>query len=666
MKIYRVPRWKLSPVIGAVLTIGAGLACHFSDIGRPLDRLSYDLPFALRRNLATDPVVLIYLDEAAAQSLNQPVAAPWDRQIYAQLLHRLIADRARLVCFDIVFSTPSTDRAADEEFAAAMVKHGGVILGGEYLEREQFGTHISVIEKPTPILRKAEAGWGLLLFRPIDPDGAVRQLSLSYNGLPAISAVAAEHCGVPNLLTINRNEPVRWLNYYGPSGEAFASVSIADALRDNGVPPGFFHDRVVFVGGRYATGSLTTTKDEFGNPYSRWGRRFSPGVDIHATAFLNLLRQEWLHRLPHAIEVTILSAIGLLFGAGLCLLRPHWALIVTIMSAVTILTAGCFIVWHRLVWFPFAIPSLIQLPLALGWSVGAQYFVEQRRRAALRRAFSYYLSPEMADRIADSNFDLRPGGSVVETTVLFTDLQNFTTLSEKLPVEDVSQILIAYFTETTKHILEKKGTIIKYIGDAVMATWNAPLEDPRHAQHAIEAAWLLAQASKQTVRGHQLRTRIGIHTGQALAGNLGSPFRFDYTVIGDTTNFASRLEGMNKYLGTQILLSEATASRLDGTLVTRSLGRFLVKGKTIPVTLHELVGPKSLVYGDGGIEPDWLRLFRLGVEAFASGNFESAADLMRQTICSHDGGDSPAEFYLRYMTTADQKPGDGVIRMEEK
>ncbi len=666
MKIFRAPRWRLSPFIGALLAAGLGFLCHVSELGRPLERLSYDLPFPLRQNIATRDVAIVFLDESAARSLGQPLDKPWDRRIFARLLDRLREEGARLVCFDLVFSTPSADAAADEGFARAMAQHSGVMLGGDYAQREQFGVQIGVIEKPTPVLRQAQAGWGLLIFRPIDPDGAVRQICLQFEGAPSLAMAAASRSAPVNSIENSELHPIRWLNYYGPAGESFESVSIADAFRDEGVPSGFFRGRAVFVGGRYSSGFLSSAKDEFGNPYSRWGRRFSPGVEIHATAYLNLLRHEWLQRLPNSVELAALLAFGLLAGAGLCFLRPHWALVAAFSCAVLFLAVSCALAWRQLIWFPWAIPVAAQLPLALGWSVGAQYFSEQRRRAALRRAFAFYLSPEMADRIADSNFDLRPGGSAVEATVVFTDLENFTTLSETLQVEDVSRILIAYFTETTKHILANKGTVIKYIGDAVMATWNAPLQDPHHQRHAVIAAWALAQASQREIGGYTLRTRVGIHTGRALAGNLGSPFRFDYTVIGDTTNFANRLEGMNKYLGTQILLSESTKSALDGEFITRPLGKFVLKGKTVPVSLFELLGPKKAGPEISGSEQDWLSSFCAGVEAFANGDLVGAAQHMAETI-KRRGKDGPAEFYLRQIALAKASGvADGLVRMEEK
>src|SRR5436190_12306821 len=215
----------------------------------------------------------------------------------------------------------------------------------------------------------------------------------------------------------------------------------------------------------------------------------------------------------------------------------------------------------------------------------------------------------MADKIANSDFDLRPGGEIVEATVIFTDLENFTTLSEDLDPSEVSAILIAYFEQTTRCILEKKGTIIKYVGDAVMAAWGAPIDEPAHASRAAEAACDLRALTEIEVRGRKLRTRIGVNSGKVLAGNLGSSFRFDYTMIGDTTNFASRLESLNKYLGTQILISEAVREQLDGKFNTRRLREFRVAGKTRSVIIHELLCRCD----DRSGEQNWIQIFEEGL-----------------------------------------------------
>ncbi len=272
----------------------------------------------------------------------------------------------------------------------------------------------------------------------------------------------------------------------------------------------------------------------------------------------------------------------------------------------------------------------------------------------------------MADKIANSDFDLRPGGKLVEATVIFTDLENFTTLSEDLDPAETSAILTSYFGQTTRCILDRQGTIIKYIGDAVMAAWGAPIDDAEHALRAAEAACDLRGLTELVVRGKKLRTRIGVHSGKVLAGNLGSEYRFDYTMIGDAVNFASRLESLNKYLGTQALISDAVHAQLGDKFTTRLLGEFLVAGKTRSVIIHELICRGE----SGNGERRWIEIFDEGLSLFRAGEFERAGDSMNRTRELRGGADGPAEFYLRRIERLRANgAGDnwtGVVELTEK
>jgi adenylate cyclase len=197
--------------------------------------------------------------------------------------------------------------------------------------------------------------------------------------------------------------------------------------------------------------------------------------------------------------------------------------------------------------------------------------------------------------------------------VVLTDLEGFTTLSEHMDPKELSEVLTAYFGQTTRCILENNGTIIKYIGDAVFAAWGAPVDEPAHAIRAAEAACDLRCLTELEVRGNKLRTRVGIHSGKVLAGNLGSSFRFDYTMIGDAVNFASRLESINKYLSTQILISDAVREQLGDKFITRRLGEFRVAGKTQSVVIHELLCRCNNESG----EKNWIEPFETGLRACA-------------------------------------------------
>jgi adenylate cyclase len=319
------------------------------------------------------------------------------------------------------------------------------------------------------------------------------------------------------------------------------------------------------------------------------------------------------------------------------------------------------------VWFNWLVPALVQIPVAVIWSSGSQYFLEAKKRATLRRAFSLYLSPQMADRIAESNFDLKPGGKLVEASIMFTDCKGFTAMSEELKdAVKVSETLIAYFTQTSKCVLENDGTIIKYIGDAVMAAWGAPIDDADHPYKAALAAWQLSEASKIVVMGRALTTRVGVCTGDVVAGNLGSPYRFDYTVIGDSVNFASRLEGLNKFLGTCILISDTTQRRLGDRFITRSLGHFAVAGKAHGTPVHELLCPAANKNGDLA----WLESFKQGLEAIKTGSFEDAKKLLRKAVWERGGEDGPSEFYINKIAELEKanslQEWTGVVRLSEK
>jgi class 3 adenylate cyclase len=267
----------------------------------------------------------------------------------------------------------------------------------------------------------------------------------------------------------------------------------------------------------------------------------------------------------------------------------------------------------------------------------------------MRKAFSNYLSPHLVKRIATSEFELGLGGKEVEATILFTDLEGFTPMAESLPPAQVSEILVTYFNRITTHILDHEGTIIKYVGDSVMAVWGAPLADARQAERAVLAACGIAEASQQPFGGRHLRTRIGINSGRALAGNLGSFFRFDYTVIGATTNLAARLEALNKPLGTDILISAATRAKLPATIPTRYLGQFILRGTTQATGIYEVpltVSPTVAV-------------FEKALHACESGDLTSAKVLFEQ-IAEQD---RPAAFYLSQLNTLQSIPKPFVLEL---
>lgn len=368
-----------------------------------------------------------------------------------------------------------------------------------------------------------------------------------------------------------------------------------------------------------------------------------------ATGFGNLIQGSWLQQARLSIQSALILALGLAFGIGFALLRPWTAAGVMLGAIVPIVLLSFYLHWQKLLWWAWLIPVAAQAPAAFVWSVGYQYAVTSRRQRQMRKAFSTYLSPHLVKRIAATDFQLTLGGKEVEATILFTDLEGFTNMSESLPPAEVSKILTGYFERITRHILEQDGTIIKYIGDAVMAVWGAPLPDPRQAERAVLAARGIAEASRESFGGRRLRTRIGINSGRALAGNLGSSFRFDYTVIGATTNLAARLEALNKPLGTDILVSGATREQLPPKIAARYLGQFLLRGTTQATAIYEI----PLV------SPPTNAIFEQALRACESGDLPAARNLFSQIAKQ----DRVAEFYLDYLSALHSPPKPFVVAL---
>ncbi len=630
-------------------------------LGESLARLSYDLPFILRGTLQRPEACIVFLDENAARTLGQR-GGVWDRQLHAALVRRLTQEGARAIFFDLIFSDPWPEPGVDEDFAAAMQENGRVFLAAAMEVDAGIGARQERVLPPTATLRRAAAGWGSIAFRPVDADYGIRQLSTGSDLAPVAAWRIAQKLGAA---LPEEREQQRWLNYYGPAG-SLVNVSYDRALAADGVASGFFKDRIVFVGGRSTISELNLGKDEFRNPFSWLGAAFSTGVEVHLTATLNLLHGEWLTRLGARRELWWLIVTGVLLGALLPQCRPHVAALLAMLWISGLGALACWLFARRELWFAWCVPAFAQAPVALGWAVCARYFLEERRRRALRDAFGHYLSPHVADRIADADFDLSPGGTVVEATVLITDLEGFTPLAEELAnPELVSRVLIEYFTQTTGHILEAEGTIINFVGDSVLAVWGAPLAQNDHAGRAALAAWRLHADSGIEVTGHTLRTRVGLHTGAVLAGNIGSAKRFDYAVIGDTVNFASRLEGMNKLFGTAILISEALREKLDARFAVRPLGEFRVVGKREAHRVHELLGPAS----DTAPAP-WLASFARGLEAFQRGDFDGCERQMHETLAMRGGSDGPARFYLAQAATLRERKApenwSGIVELTAK
>jgi adenylate cyclase len=300
------------------------------------------------------------------------------------------------------------------------------------------------------------------------------------------------------------------------------------------------------------------------------------------------------------------------------------------------------------------------------------YATEGRQKQAIRRMFAQYMSETVISHLLAHPEKLKLGGERRRVTLFFSDLAGFTTMSERLDPEAVVALLNEYLSRMTEIILEEEGTVDKFEGDAIMAFWGAPLDQEDQAVRACRAA-LRQQAALKDLNEHLARRhlplldmRIGLHTGEAIVGNLGSQSRFDYTVIGDTVNLASRLEGLNKFYGTAILASDATVAECGAALDFMELDRVAVKGRETPVTVYAVLAmPKELAPS----RSEARREFSLGLELYRNQSFEEALRCFLRALKSWPGL-TPASVFLercRAMQETPPPPGwDAVFRPDQK
>ena len=525
------------------------------------------------------PIVIVAVDEPSFQELR--LQWPFPRSLHARLLERLQADGAAAVGFDVVFAEPTTP-TEDGAFARAIASSRAVVLASSREMLDGGNATMWTEVRPLPELLAAGALAGDIGVQP-DPDYVVRRRP---GGGETMAAQLARQVGGP--VAGPRGELIEYL---GPRG-TIDTRSYYQAVLPGLLPPGFFRGKIVLVGrtSRSATELRQVRADMFNSPFVIGDQADSafPGVEIQATLLANRLQGGGVQAVaPQWGLALVLTLAGLLAFASASL---HPALAAGASAAAA--AGGVVLSWSLFAatrwWLPPV--GLVAALAAAAAATGLLHFVSVRRRSQrLRGLFAQYVPAEVVAQLVERPGLVRLGGEVREITVMFTDLAGFTGMSERLSAEQTVEVLTAYFSAMTPIVHRHGGTVDKYIGDAIMAFWGAPLPDAAHAEHAVRAA-IAMQAAMERLAGElrdrglpPITMRIGLHSGPAVVGNVGSDIRFAYTAVGDTVNLAARLEGANKAFGTGILLSGATAARLPPGLLLRVLDVVVVKGKSEPV-----------------------------------------------------------------------------------
>jgi adenylate cyclase len=667
LKAILSPRAK-GGLIGAALTVGLGLGLYVFKIGDGLTAASFDLPFAFRADIKTEEAVIVYMDDASHKELGQSFLRAWDRGLHAQLLERITSAGAKTVVMDILFTDEDTNNpAADERLMRAMRAHGKVVLASASVTPRGAVVVGEQIQLPHAKFRTNAVAHGVAN-KEVEPPVFVRRHYSKSEAQASLAWAAAEAVGARVTKRPRQWFLDRWLNYYGPPGWV-PSVSYHLALQAGGIPDDFFRDKTVFVGRRTSAEFAGAEREDFATPYTRWTQEYASGVELHATAFLNLARGDWLSRMPAAGEVALLIVLGAVFGYGLTQLRPVWGVGASLVGACLIAAVAHLVVWRTHTWFAWLIPVAAQLPTALVSSIiynSIQAYVEKR---VLMESLAMYVSIPRARQLLRKPDLLQPGAEQQEISILFSDISNFSTITERMVPRDLMRLLNDYFEVAIGCIHEPDGTVMKLIGDGIFAIWNAPEAQPGHQERACRAALLLRQMLVEFDTTHKgrlpLRTRVGLHTGVAYVGNFGSAKRFDYTAIGDSINLASRLEGLNKHLGTEILASREILAEVEKLFVTRWVGHYKLKGFDRVVEVYELIGTTESEKETRA----WRGAFEDALHLFHRADFP-AAEKAFQRVLELRAEDGPSKFYLRQIADRRVCPPapdwEGEIDMKEK
>ena len=706
---------------------------------RPLEELrlrTFDLFQLLRPRVQEGyPVVIVDIDEDSLKAIGQ---WPWPRTTVADLVSRITQSGPAAIGFDVVFAEPDRMSPAiaeqsfhgldadtrakldslpsNDQVLADAIKQSRVVVGqagaakptprppGEAALQTGFAVlgpdpapylvTFPGLLRNVPAIEEAAAGRGLFSIDP-EHDGIIRRVpvimeaqgslvpSLTMEMLRVVTQSGAilvrvnnagvQSVAVPGLEVPTDEHGQLWVHFNKHDQSRF--VSAKDVLQGN-VPADRFRGRLVLIG-TSAIGllDLKTTPVEAA----------MPGVEVHAQILESVLSKSLLVNPDYAIGAEL--SLAVLIGLAIVVVAPMLS-----PTVVVFLGAGVIAGLIGLSFYLFAENNLLidfTYPLISSWLIYlvltfVNYFREQKQRQQIRSAFGFYLSPHMVEQLARSPEKLVLGGEERRMTILFSDVRGFTTISEhyKDDPQGLTRLMNRFLTPLTNAIIERKGTIDKYIGDAIMAFWNAPMDDPEQEANACDAALAMQERAvalnaelKREAEANggdymPLRIGIGLNTGPCVVGNMGSDFRFNYSVLGDTVNLASRLEARTKDYRLPLVIGSRTAEAAKDKFATMEIDLILVKGKKQPEAVFAVLGR-----ADAEQDPRCRGLRELNAQMlarFRKQDWDGALELIERCRKAADGFDVIGLYDMyeeRIAAYRADPPGpdwDGVYEAESK
>jgi adenylate cyclase len=570
-------------------TVGLALVAYGTSLFRGLELGSVDVRFSVRGTQPTPKdISVIAIDADTFSAFNSAGLTgryPFPRKRFARVIDRLREDGAKVIAYDIQF-TEQTTEPQDTALVEAVARAGNVVLATTEVD-DRGRTNVFGGDE---VVHDVGARVGNGNF-PTDSGGVIRRVAYKVDKLKSFALIVAERVTGKTITPGDFGDrATNWVDYRGPAG-TITTYHFSDVYFGK-LEPGTFRDKIMIVGP-----TAPTLQDI--HPTSAGDNM--PGAEIQANALSTALRGFPLRSVSGWLSLLTIAALGLLAPLASLRLNLLWTLILAIGAALSyiVLTQVMFNQGYVLSFvYPFG-----SLVLSSVGSLGAHYLLAAFERERVRDVFSRFVPESVVEQVlARTDDDLRLGGVSLVGTVMFTDLRGFTTFSESLPANKVIEALNIYLSEMTEAILDNKGTLVSYEGDGIMAVFGAPIEQEEHADYAVAASreMLLVRLPRWNtwLREHELsngfKMGIGLNTGSFMSGNVGSERRLEYTAIGDTTNTASRLQGLTKGQPYLLFMADSTREALKSEVEDMVfVEEFEVRGRQESVKIWSIEAANS-------------------------------------------------------------------------
>jgi adenylate cyclase len=563
---------------------------------QPISNNIYD--FDMRQSMSHEPhedIIVVGIDEA---SLKEYGKFPWDRDVYIPFLQQV--SLAKAITFDIMFNTDSQNKENDTMIIEELKKHDNVIMAASLVTETTLsqtfvgkaGSYFSAYDVNKPIPAIAEVVDLAHIYRQKDEDGSTRRTHVAVNTpegmMYSLAYLTVQKYGAdvesyqssnPKTVQMSSNAKGEQLIKFNATSDDFNFISFKDIKN---VPPENFEDRIVFVGITAAGEDVGTTPVDKAM-YLVYAHANITDMMLNGQELT--IAQDWV---IFIVTLILLAATAFITWR----LKAITSIVYLFSTTIVLLVAQYYIFKFNEIFIDPVYP-LVALYFSFLINIAIKTFFETKQKNYITKQFGRYISPDLVKEIASSGQEIQLGGMNKELSLLFLDVRGFTTLSEKLKAEEVVGFLNMMFNLITEKALENHGTIDKFIGDAAMILFNAPLDVNHHEYYAVKTAYDI-QKGMEAVRkdiqekfGVVISVGIGIHTGEVVVGNIGSYLRVDYTAIGDNVNTAARIESQTT--ANQILVSEVTYERTKDNFEFNFAGERMMKGKTVGVKLYEVL-----------------------------------------------------------------------------